>query len=879
MNLRYTLIERPTKENAIENNLREYVVVLKSEGDKQSFMQEKNILTSQGQTIRQGRTFRCRLTTEDALKIQDDPRVESIEKHVPTVARPQGFPSNQERMRPIETEKKPSILPDLKGFVKNAKGWLFGNKKEPVLTAQALDRMATIQNLPDGFGVDVVIVDGMADPDNPEFAKNADGTGGSRLIQLDWYSMVESMLSPMTKTIFGESYPYELLSNPDDPDANHGSHVMGTACGNTQGWASKANMYNISPYVPQVMWDDNQKDLFLQSIKIWHQNKPVNPVCGNKNPTITNHSYGFFYPWATDIRNIISLNYRGQTITPSRNYSGAQCSATLSPAGGINSISVTNGGSSYTNAPRVSFYGGGQATATAELASGSVYKITITDGGSGYTKSNPPTVTFSAPPAGGVRATGSVVSNRFLNDTGPGATGLPEVYINESGDEFYQIGPAGTGQVYHVVITEAGSGYTSPPTVTFSDPPAGGRRAQATTEIRSNFLKKIRITNGGTGYRNDLSMPGMILSGGNPTESATIVQGPVFGNFVEGSGSLIDGSYEPYVGWTYYPINYADVTKRLKKEIYFRGGGNYQTSPTVSFYGGNAHLMDGTIEGTKPEAHAVLGTGSNANKVVSIVVDKTGEGYTSPPTVVLTNGGGFTVQQLQSYGLVVYSSNYEPGVNLLVNIPQREATVDEDIQQLISAGAVVVAAAGNSYYKIDTATGQDYNNSVKIIDNATYSAEPSILTVLDNILDLYYHRGNSPAAVPGVICVGASSVGSPEYKADFSNTGPRVDVYAPGEYINSSVYPSIDFVPHGVPDPRNSNYCLTKWSGTSMASPQVTGMLACYAQTNRDINQTSALNFINSNSKATLGNGTGYLSLQGGSNKYAFMPNINHTSP
>ena len=106
-----------------------------------------------------------------------------------------------------------------------------------------------------------------------------------------------------------------------------------------------------------------------------------------------------------------------------------------------------------------------------------------------------------------------------------------------------------------------------------------------------------------------------------------------------------------------------------------------------------------------------------------------------------------------------------------------------------------------------------------------------------------------------------------------------MDVYAPGEYINSSVYPSIEFEPHGVPDPRNSNYHLKKWSGTSMASPQVTGMLACHAQTNRDINQETARNFINSNSKATLGDGTGFQSLQGGTNKYAFMPNTTHTIP
>jgi hypothetical protein len=374
-------------------------------------------------------------------------------------------------------------------------------------------------------------------------------------------------------------------------------------------------------------------------------------------------------------------------------------------------------------------------------------------------------------------------------------------------------------------------------------------------------------------------VPAVILSGGNPTVSAAISVGAVFDKVANDAGSLLDGIYEPYIGWTYYPVDYPVINMRTKREIYSRGGGNYQTQPTVSFYGGNKHLDDGTIEGTKPEAHAVLGTGANANKVASIVVDRAGSGYTSPPTVVLTNGGGFTVQQLKDYGLTVYQLNAEPWIKLLADIPARDASTEEGITQLMASGAVVVAAAGNEYYKIDTPTGQDYNNSVKVADAPNWKADSSILNALENPVDLYYNRGSTPGAGPGVICVGAAGVGSPEYKTDFSNAGPRVDVYAPGEYINSSVYPSIEFVPHGVPDPRNQNYHLKKWSGTSMASPQVTGMLACYAQTNRNINQESARNFINSNSKATLIDGTGYLSLQGGTNKYAYMPNITHTTP
>ena len=257
------------------------------------------------------------------------------------------------------------------------------------------------------------------------------------------------------------------------------------------------------------------------------------------------------------------------------------------------------------------------------------------------------------------------------------------------------------------------------------------------------------------------------------------------------------------------------------------------------------------------------------------MVDKAGSGYTSAPTVVLTNGGGFTSDQLIGFGQVLYTSADYPGEYFLADVPAREETVDEDIGILISSGAVVVAAAGNSYYKIDVPGGQDYNNSLRVASAPIFKAEPSILTWGETPVDFHYQRGSTPGSSPDVICVGAAGAGSPEYKAQFSNTGPRVDIYAPGEYINSSVNPSMEFVPHGIADPRNASYSLTKWSGTSMASPQVAGMLACYARSNRDIDQNKALAFLVDNAKPALNDGTQYRSLQGGTNRYAYMPDVN----
>src|SRR5258707_6926804 len=72
--------------------------------------------------------------------------------------------------------------------------------------------------------------------------------------------------------------------------------------------------------------------------------------------------------------------------------------------------------SGYTSAPGVSFTGGGSGTvATATFNSG-LGTVTVTNPGSGYTAAQPPTVSFTAAPAGGSTAehTSELQSHRYL---------------------------------------------------------------------------------------------------------------------------------------------------------------------------------------------------------------------------------------------------------------------------------------------------------------------------------------------------------------------------------------------------------------------------------------------------------------------------------
>jgi hypothetical protein len=79
----------------------------------------------------------------------------------------------------------------------------------------------------------------------------------------------------------------------------------------------------------------------------------------------------------------------------------------------------------------------------------------------------------------------------------------------------------------------------------------------------------------------------------------------------------------------------------------------------------------------------------------------------------------------------------------------------------------------------------------------------------------------------------------------------------------------------GTSDPRNSSYQINKISGTSMASPQVCGVLACVLEQYPDLNQEKSLEYLTHYSKKdqmtdTNGSYTDFTSLQGASNRYLF---------
>ncbi len=218
-----------------------------------------------------------------------------------------------------------------------------------------------------------------------------------------------------------------------------------------------------------------------------------------------------------------------------------------------------------------------------------------------------------------------------------------------------------------------------------------------------------------------------------------------------------------------------------------------------------------------------------------------------------------------NYGLMNSEFSEGPPPTYMTNV--RISSVDTDIEELVDAGVIVCIAAGNRAHKIDVPGGTDFNN------NAVTNAGTK-----------YYHRGSSPYGDSGYdggstgIIVGSmdSSVYNEfqDYKAAYSETGPGVDIYAPGTDIMSACSTTNGFSAPSYYG--NASFKQTNISGTSMASPQVAGVAALLLQLNPGLTPTQVKQYLKTNCGTALydtgnsGDWANNRSLKGGSVKALF---------
>ena len=164
----------------------------------------------------------------------------------------------------------------------------------------------------------------------------------------------------------------------------------------------------------------------------------------------------------------------------------------------------------------------------------------------------------------------------------------------------------GTGGIQKVFLTNDGSGYTSPPTITFSAPPGAGTTATGvgilTTRNNITSLEYIYLTHAGIGYGN--TAPIITISGGGGTGAAATC-------------SLVPAGKKG--------LQIINITNH---------GVGYSTTPTAVV----------SLPSLSPQApasiKAIVGTAST-NPITNVYIVDAGAGFFSPPTITI--GAGATV--------------------------------------------------------------------------------------------------------------------------------------------------------------------------------------------------------------------------------------------
>ena len=310
---------------------------------------------------------------------------------------------------------------------------------------------------------------------------------------------------------------------------------------------------------------------------------------------------------------------------------------------GLTSVQVENPGTGYTTVPTVTISGGGGsgATGVAQMVLGAIN----TAGGIGTRGqfSTQPTVTVSAPDLpGGLRATaeaivdfrattadgltnpnfGKVIGTRITNQ-GRGYTTAPTVLFSDGTTTASTSSTLTVGSIY---LTSLGSGYTTTPTIQISSP--GGTSFTTATATGLLGALSLRINNPSQLELENIRAASVVIGGNSGGSNYLSSAGPITLNTDFGYNYAL----YPYAPRTLVLASDQSVALGLSQippSPWPQAATSSIKTPNFSVIAGGAVNL-----GQYGQASAVAQV--QGGSVSQISVDYEGEGYTQAPTVTLS---------------------------------------------------------------------------------------------------------------------------------------------------------------------------------------------------------------------------------------------------
>ena len=504
-------------------------------------------------------------------------------------------------------------------------------------------------------------------------------------------------------------------------------------------------------------------------------------------------------------------------------FTGYVPSASLSTSGITipNGVTVTAGGSGYTSAPTVTFSGGGGsgAQATATITGGQVSAITVTSPGGGYTSA--PTVQINGGGGKGATATAIILTG------GTGYTQAPTVQIAPPDVQAAAVAqlvvlPDGTlsGALQEIDLTAGGqgSGYRFPTVPVTIEGNGTGATAVANVNTTTGQVTGIVLTNPGTGYTSPPTItiaPPVQTAGATATFNAQTGTVTGFANVVTGEGYLapptvtITPSDNGFDGGATAiatvsngqvsvaltgPISQISTSGVAAVTIGTGGAGYSSTSPpnvgiSPSDGNGSGATAVAVVNASTGAVTAIIvtnpGSGYDAAPVITIdppplgvsgvqatataTIDTGGSGYVNTPNVTLVGGGGtFTSATATLVGgvvtaiTVVGATGYTSPPTVKIDSPAPPGTLAVATAFLMLGGAGYTAPpiisisppTAPATIPVGTATFNPANGTINPITNFTggagYTSPPAVTITSVN-------ANGTGASATAVLGTGASA--------------------------------------------------------------------------------------------------------------------------